>query len=284
MSVSTLDASGTLYIVPTPIGNLSDITFRAVEVLKAVDVIAAEDTRHSARLMQHLAVATPMISLHEHNEAQRCEKFIERLKLGESIALISDAGTPLISDPGYILVNACRKANVAVVALPGPCAFITAASGAGMPTDNLCFRGFLPVKQKAKNDVLASLIGSAQTTVFYEAPRRIAATLHDIQAVLGESRQIAVIKEISKTFEHYEVGSAEQCISWLRVDAAHEKGEFVVIIGPDIQDNASIPQDAKNLLLSLIAELPLKKAAAIVAEHYSIKKNELYQLGLSFKK
>jgi len=284
VSVSSPAVSGTLYIVPTPIGNLDDITQRALHVLRDVDVIAAEDTRHSGILLQHFTISTPLISVHEHNESQRAHGLLKRLAEGESIALISDAGTPLISDPGYVLVNECRSAGFNVTALPGPCAFVTALSGAGLPTDSFSFNGFLPVKQKARLNALSALQGSEQTTVFYEAPRRILTTLNDISEQLGDTRKVAIAKEITKTFEHYEVGTASSCIAWLQEDVARQKGEFVVLIGPDTADKSAMPHDAISLLKTLADVLPLKKAAAIVAEHYGLKKNALYQHGLEWQK
>ncbi|MFC3092642.1 16S rRNA (cytidine(1402)-2'-O)-methyltransferase [Alteromonas sediminis] len=282
MSVSSPAAAGILYIVPTPIGNLEDITQRALSVLRNVNVIAAEDTRHSGVLLQHFAINTALVSVHEHNESQRAHGLIKRLLEGENIALISDAGTPLISDPGYVLVNECRSAGITVTALPGPCAFVTALSGAGLPTDKVSFCGFLPVKHKARLSVLSSVEQSTHTTAFYEAPRRIITTLQDIADTLGPHRQVAIAKEITKAFEHYEVGTALSCIEWLEADSARQKGEFVVLIGPDTRSNTEIPPEALKLLRTLSEVLPLKKAAAIVAEHYELKKNALYQKGLEW--
>ncbi|MBO1256362.1 16S rRNA (cytidine(1402)-2'-O)-methyltransferase [Alteromonas sp. 5E99-2] len=283
MSLPADATTGTLYIVPTPIGNLKDITLRAVDTLKSVDLIAAEDTRHSGVLMQHLGVSTPLLSVHEHNEASRASMLIGKLQEGQNIALVSDAGTPLISDPGYTLVNACREAGVLVSALPGPSALITALSGAGLPTDSFSFRGFLPVKEQAKKAAITALLDAFETQVFYEAPRRILNTLAVIQETLGDDRKIAIVKELTKTFEHYQLGSAASCIEWLNADPLRQKGEFVILISPaDKQDNA-LPAEALQLLNVLQTELPLKKAAGIVAAHYGLKKNQLYQIGLESK-
>lgn len=283
MSVTAEGLSGTLYIVPTPIGNLKDITLRAIDILYEVDLIAAEDTRHSATLMQHLNIATPLISVHEHNEAQRAQVIIGKLFKGESIALISDAGTPLISDPGYTLVNECRKVGLKVVALPGPSALITALSGAGLPTDKFSFLGFLPVKQQAKKDLLASVINAVGTCVFYEAPRRVVATLAMMNEVYGDSRRVAIVKELTKAFEAYQIGTASSCLDWLLEDPLRQKGEFVLLVGPPQQNKSDLPQEAVALLALLVSEMPLKKAAGIVADHYGLKKNALYQLGLTLK-
>ena len=273
----------TLFIVPTPIGNLDDISARAIEVLNSVDWIAAEDTRHSAKLLQHFSIPTRTLSLHDHNEDKRTAMLCHRLKDGESVALISDAGTPLISDPGFILVRKCREEGIPVIALPGPCAAITALSASGLPTDRFIFEGFLPVKAQAKDNLLSQLKGRTCTSVFYEAPRRIVSTVSDIARVLG-NRHIVIAKEISKTFETYVSGTADDVMAYLHADAAHQKGELVVMISPAQVDLTAIPPEAMALLERLCEHMPLKKAAAVVAEHYQLKKNALYQAGLGIKK
>lgn len=275
--------TGILYIVPTPIGNLDDITKRAVDVLHNVDWIAAEDTRHSGKLLQHLGVNTRTLSLHEHNEAKRTQMLCQKLASGESIALISDAGTPLISDPGYVLVSQCRALGLQVTALPGPCAAITALSAAGLATDKFKFEGFLPVKQQALSQALGELKGRSYTSVFYEAPRRVLATIETIRAELGSERHVVLAKELTKTFEHYVSGTADDVIAWLTAEPAHQKGEFVLMIAGEQLEETGIPLEAMNLLSALAEELPLKKAAAIVAKHYDLKKNALYQAGLEQK-
>ena len=275
--------SGTLFIVATPIGNLEDITHRALRILAEVDLIAAEDTRHSQRLLQHYDISTRLTSLHDHNESQRAIQLIEKLKLGQNIALISDAGTPLISDPGYSLVSQCREAGVKVVPLPGPCAAITALCAAGLATDRFKFEGFLPVKAVAKQQALQRLLTETSTSVFYESPRRVADTVRQIVAELGENRQMVVAKELTKTFETFYSGNAQACLIWLEADANHQRGEFVLIIAGEKQDQTEVSVDALNLLKLLMKELPLKKAAAVTAEHYHLKKNHLYQLGLELK-
>ena len=275
--------SGTLFIVATPIGNLEDITLRALRILAEVDLIAAEDTLHSLRLLQHYDISTRLTSLHDHNESQRAKQLIEKLKLGENLALISDAGTPLISDPGYGLVSQCRDAGVNVVPLPGPCAAITALCAAGLATDRFKFEGFLPVKAVAKQQALQRLLIETSTSVFYESPRRVADTVRQIVAELGEDRQMVVAKELTKTFETFFSGSAQACLSWLEADANHQRGEFVLMIAGEIEDQTDVSADALNLLKLLMKELPLKKAAAVTAEQYNLKKNHLYQLGLELK-
>lgn len=272
-------ASATLFIVPTPIGNLDDMTPRAVEVLSQVDWIAAEDTRHSARLLQHFSIPTRTLSLHEHNEDKRTAMLCERLKSGESVALISDAGTPLISDPGFVLVRRCREEGINISALPGPCAAITALSASGLPTDRFIFEGFLPVKSLARDNLLTQLKERECTSVFYEAPRRILDTVNDIQRILGD-RHIVIAKEISKAFETYVSGTPQVVIDYLESDATHQKGEFVVMVSPATLNSSEIPPEAMALLNALCEYLPLKKAAAVVAKHYDLKKNALYQAGL----
>lgn len=265
-----------LYIVPTPIGNLDDITLRAIETLNTVDLVACEDTRHSSKLLQHFNISTDKISLHQHNESQRSAYLVALLKQGKSIALISDAGTPLINDPGYELVNLCRQSGICVTALPGPCAFVTALSSSGFPTDKLCFAGFFPLKQQARLQALEEIANTSTTYVFYEAPRRILATMQLI-AEHYPTMQAMIAKELTKTHENYIGTNAGEIVSWLSEDAAHQKGEFVLILRtPRSASSEDIPADAMALLKLLAAELPKKTAAKVVAEHYSLNKKSLY--------
>ena len=268
-----------LYIVPTPIGNLSDITLRAIEVLKSVDCIAAEDTRHSGVLLQHLDVKVPMLALHDHNEQQRAGLLIQRIQQGQSIALISDAGTPLISDPGYHLVKACRDAGVKVVPLPGPCAAITALSAAGLPTDRFVFEGFLPAKEKGKEDRLQALADETRTMVFYESPRRVIDTLTAMLQVFGD-RQIVTARELTKTFETIHALPLSAMIPWLQEDDNRTRGEFVLMVAGKAENSDDIPAEVQRTLTLLMKDLPLKKAAALTAEIYGVKKNALYAWGL----
>ena len=242
--------TGTLFIVATPIGHLDDITLRAISILNQVDIVAAEDTRHSQKLLQHYDIKTRMTSLHDHNESQRAKQLIEHLLKGSNVALISDAGTPLISDPGYSLVNQCRQA--------------------GMATDQFRFNGFLPVKQMAKQQALALLKAEIATSVFYESPRRIVNTLEAVIAVLGPERKVVIAKEITKAFETFYADTAENALAWLLDDPNHQRGEFVLMVAGVKIDGEDLPQEALSLLESLIKELPLKKAAAITAEHYLV--------------
>jgi len=272
--------SGCLYIVPTPIGNLSDITLRAIEVLKQVDLVAAEDTRHSAILLNHLNIQVPLLALHDHNEQQRAELLLTRLGQGQSIALVSDAGTPLISDPGYHLVTRCREAGVKVVPLPGPCAAITALSAAGLPTDRFAFEGFLPAKEKARDDKLTALLEEQRTLVFYESPRRLLDSVAAIARILGE-RQVVVARELTKTFESFQGLPASEMLAWLQEDPNRSRGEIVLMVAGAIPDPEALPVEALRTLTLLQAELPLKRAAALTAEIHGVKKNALYKWALA---
>lgn len=273
----------TLYIVATPIGNLDDITLRAINTLKQVDLIAAEDTRHSGLLLQHLGIKAKLFALHDHNEQEKSQLLIEKLKSGLSIALISDAGTPLINDPGYHLVKACRENNINVVPIPGACAAIAALSVAGLPSDRFSYEGFLPAKTKARQDYLTTLIDEPRTMIFYESTHRLLDTLHDMQTIWGSDRQIVLAKELTKTWETIVHFSIKDLIEWLGEDSNRQKGEFVLIAEGMNKTDDVIDAKAINTLKLLLNELPLKKAAAITAEIYGLKKNQLYQLGLTFQ-
>ena len=269
-----------LYIVATPIGNISDITYRAIEVLQQVDLIAAEDTRHSGKLLSHYQISKPTFPLHDHNERQRGKVLVEKIQAGQSVALISDAGTPLISDPGYHLVNECREAGVDVVPIPGASAAITALSAAGLPTDRFSFEGFLPAKEKGKQDKLKSLMEETRTMVFYEAPRRIQDTVQQIINILGGERKLVIARELTKTFESFYSLPAGEMLDFLNQDPNHCRGEFVLMVAGAQKDDKSIPQVALNTLTLLKEQLPLKKAAALTAQIHDQKKNELYKWGL----
>lgn len=271
----------TLYIVATPIGNLDDITLRAIDTLKRVDLIAAEDTRHSGLLLQHLGIKAKLFSLHDHNEQEKAHVLIEKLQSGLSIALVSDAGTPLINDPGYHLVKACRENDIKVVPIPGACAAIAALSVAGLPSDKFIYEGFLPAKSKARQDSLASLITEPRTMIFYESTHRILETLKDMQTIFGADKQIVLAKELTKTWETIVSFPVNELIDWLNQDASRQKGEFVLIVAGYTESNKDIDPKAINTLKLLQKELPLKKAAAITAEIYGLKKNQLYQIGLN---
>jgi len=269
-----------LYIVATPIGNFSDITYRAIETLQQVDLVAAEDTRHSGKLLSHYQIKKPMFPLHDHNERERGKVLIEKIKSGLSVALISDAGTPLISDPGYHLVNECRAAGVDIVPIPGPSAVITALSAAGLPTDRFSFEGFLPAKEKGKQDKLMALMEETRTMVFYESPRRIQDTVQQIVNILGSERKLVIARELTKTFESFYALTAGEMVDFLNLDSNHCRGEFVLMVAGAQKEEGSIPQVALNTLALLKEELPLKKAAALAAQIHDQKKNDLYKWGL----
>ena len=279
--------SGTLYVVATPIGNLQDITYRAVKVLQAVDKIAVEDTRHSKRLLVHLGICKPLISLHEHNEQGKSCKIISYLEAGESIALISDAGTPLISDPGYRIVVQAHAKNILVSPIPGPSAVICALSGSGLPTDSFIFEGFVPKKKQVKINYLQKLSKESRTMVFYESPHRIVETLEVMQSVFGENRSMALARELTKAFETILSGTLLEILSLVKADSNQQKGEMVLIVGGaktcnlndkhhDIVQN--ITPDVYNLLSALVAELPKKQAASIASKITGLNKKELYKV------
>ncbi|MGE4594475.1 MAG: 16S rRNA (cytidine(1402)-2'-O)-methyltransferase [Gammaproteobacteria bacterium] len=269
---------GTLFIVATPIGNLDDITFRAVSVLKSVDFILAEDTRHSKKLLSHFDISTPLRAFHDHNEREKTQSVIDEINAGKSIALISDAGTPLISDPGYVLVSEAKKAGLKVVPLPGPSALITALSGAGLASDNFTFFGFLPNKQTARVKVLQGLVSRTETNIFYESPKRILATMSDMLSVLGENREVCLAKELTKAFETINTGTIPSLIEYLTVDTSHQKGEFVILIsGADKTDSSAAEAELDTLLPILCAEMGASKAAKLAAKITGIDKKHCYQ-------
>lgn len=278
----TVSAEGaTLYIVPTPIGNLGDITQRALDVLAQVDVIAAEDTRHTGKLLAHFNIQTKTFALHDHNEQHKAQALVNKLLSGQSIALVSDAGTPLISDPGYHLVNQCRQAGVKVVPLPGACAVITALSASGLPSDRFSFEGFLPAKSKGRKDKFLEIAKVERTCIFYESPHRINESLQDMLEILGPDRQVVLARELTKTFETIQGLPLGQLIEWINQDENRKRGEMVLLIhGVREESNQALPEEALRSLAILSKELPLKKAAALAAEIYKVKKNALYKWGL----
>ena len=274
-------ATETLYIVATPIGNLNDITLRAIEVLKQVDVIAAEDTRHSKKLLDHYGVDTRLMSVHDHNEEAKIESIKALLSDGQSVALISDAGTPLISDPGFRLVRQLRADGFQVVAIPGPCAAIAALSVAGLPTDRFLFEGFLPAKQQARRAQLELLANESATLVFYESPKRIEACLQDVVAVLGADRWVSVAKEITKAFETVKTAPASEVLAWLQEADAHRRGEFVLLLaGRPAEAAAVIDANVMRAVELARDQMPLKKACALVSEITGVSKNALYSAAL----
>ncbi|MCJ2375928.1 16S rRNA (cytidine(1402)-2'-O)-methyltransferase [Vibrio sp. ZSDZ34] len=271
----------TLFIVPTPIGNLGDITQRALEILNSVDIIAAEDTRHTGKLLSHFNIQTRTFALHDHNEQQKAQVLVEKLLAGESIALVSDAGTPLISDPGYHLVSQCRQAGVKVVPLPGACAVITALSASGLPSDRFSFEGFLPAKSKGRKDKYLEIAKVERTCIFYESPHRISESLADMLEVLGPEREVVLARELTKTFETIQGLPLAELIEWIEEDPNRKRGEMVLLIhGHREPASETLPDEATRTLTILTKELPLKKAAAMTAEIFNLKKNALYKWGL----
>lgn len=275
---------GILYVVATSIGNLGDITLRAIETLKFVDAIAAEDTRHTSGLLSHFGISKQLIAVHQHNEMQSAEKLLLQLKNGDNIALVTDAGTPGISDPGAIVVKAARMAGIKVVPIAGACAVIAALSASGITQNGFYFHGFLPSSGAARRKVLEQLKTQLVTIVLYEAPHRIIECVEDIAKVLGENRQITFCRELTKTFETIYSCPAGRAGAWLQADANQQRGEFVLLIeaAPVIEEQ-EIGDEAQRVLKCLLAELPLKQAAKLAAEITNEKKNALYELALTLK-
>lgn len=274
---------GTLFIVATPIGNLGDMSPRAVEVLGAVHRVAAEDTRHSRPLLAHFGIATPMLAYHEHNEAEQSVRLLELLQAGHDIALISDAGTPLINDPGFRLVRAAREAGIAVVPVPGPSALVAALSVAGLPVDRFVFEGFLPAKQAARRRRLAELVGEPRTLVFYESTHRIVDSIADLAEVFGGVREAAIARELTKRFETVRAGSLGELQQWLGGDPDQRRGEFVILVRGAPQTAGSESLDVDRLLRELLAELGVKRAAAVAGRVTGLPKKQLYQRALALR-
>lgn len=271
-----------LYLVATPIGNLGDISQRAIEILQAVDVIAAEDTRHSQKLLNHLGINNTLLACHEHNEQQVLPKILDRLQRGQSVALISDAGTPLISDPGYRLVAQAHQHDIKVVPVPGACAAIAALSAAGLPTDRFVFEGFLPAKQQARLKALQQLSRETRTLVIYESCHRIVACLRDMCEVFGGERRLSFIRELTKTFETVKQSTLEQCLAWVQQDANQQRGEIVLVLaGAEVTTTSD--EDLSSLLALLLSELPVKPTAALAAKITGRHKNECYKIALEIK-
>lgn len=274
------DQHGILYVVATPIGNLGDLSSRAREVLASVDLIAAEDTRRTRQLLTHFGLSTPVRSFHEHNEAQRVPGLIERLERGDRIALVSEAGTPLISDPGYRLVRAAAEAEVQVSPVPGPCAAIAALSVAGLPTDRFLFAGFLPARPVARRGRLEALAGEASTVVIYEAPHRIAATLRELVDVFSEDRRAILARELTKRHETLYHGTLGELGARVCADPDAQRGECVLVIGG--AESAPPPEnELERILRLLLPELSLKKAVEIVVEITGAKRNQVYECAVS---
>jgi 16S rRNA (cytidine1402-2'-O)-methyltransferase len=272
-------------VVATPIGNLGDFSARAQETLQACQWIAAEDTRHTGVLLKRFGIETPQLSLHDHNEGARSIEIIARLQKGDSVALVSDAGTPAISDPGFELVRAAAAAGIEIIAIPGPCAAIAALSIAGLPTDRFCFEGFLPARAAARRERLAALAGETRTLVLYESPHRIVEVLEDCAVSFGESRNATVVREATKLHETAYRGSLQQLLATAQADADFARGEIVLLIAgaPHADADGGRDESLDKTLRVLLTELPLKQAAALAAQLTGARDNEAYKRALQLK-
>lgn len=274
-----IEREGILYIVATPIGNMDDMGLRAIETLKSVDLIAAEDTRHSKLLLSRYEIDTRAVAYHDHSDDAVAMKHIAFLKQGSSLALISDAGTPLISDPGFKLVRLARQHGVQVMPVPGPSALIAALSVSGLPTDRFCYEGFLPAKSGGREQKLLNLVDEERTMVFYESPHRIQATVASLASVFGPERKLFVGRELTKKFETHFFGSLAESIEWLDSDANNQKGEFVLALAgcpsPELSDKKH--ELAVTIAQKLLEDVSLKRAAALASDITGARKNQLYQ-------
>ena len=276
------EESPALYVVPTPLGNLSDMTPRGIEVLRQVGWIACEDTRHSAPLLRHFGIEARLLAAHEHNEESAAQQIVSRLNAGESVALISDAGTPAVSDPGARIVARVREAGYRIVPLPGPCAAITALSASGFTESHFLFYGFLPAKAKQREDALRELAALPYTLVFYEAPHRVVDTVDALLAIFGTARTLVLARELTKLFETIHACPLGEAPEWLREDTNRQRGEFVLMVSgaPPSADEG----DAERVLQLLLDEgLPVKQAARLAHEITGVAKNTLYDLALRLK-
>jgi 16S rRNA (cytidine1402-2'-O)-methyltransferase len=271
------DAAGKLWVVATPIGNLADLSARAREVLGAVDLIAAEDTRHSAALLQHFGIATRSVALHEHNEREKSDELVQRMRGGTQVALISDAGTPLVSDPGFRLVRAAREAGIAVAPVPGACAAIAALSVAGLPSDRFVFEGFLPAKATARRAHLQALVAEARTLIFHESSHRIAECLRDCADVFGGGRRAVLARELTKVYETILDGTLAELVERVDADADQQRGEFVLLVaGADGDADAAKLAAGRRVFDILRRELPPSRAAKLAAEISGASRKMLY--------
>ena len=276
---------GELYLVATPIGNMKDMSPRAVDTLNEVDLVAAEDKRRSSRLFSYFNIKTPMISYHDHNEDKQIQKIIDLLSCGKSVALVSDAGTPLISDPGYRLVRTAKNIGLKVSTIPGPCALIAAISASGLPSDRFIFEGFLPAKSSARIAKIQSISSELRTIIFYEAPHRILEALEDMLVVINPLRQIFLARELTKTYETFLSGTLIEVLELIRADINQQKGEIVLVLaGRDPSEGNPDTNESDRILSILLEELPLKQAASLVAKITGGQKNIFYKLALSLKK
>lgn len=275
--------SAQLFVVATPIGHLDDMTYRAVQVLKSVSLIAAEDTRQSAPLLKHYNITTPLTAVHDHNEDHKINSMIEKLQNGENIALISDAGTPLISDPGFRLVRAAQQAGIRVTPIPGACAAIAALSSVGLPSDRFLFVGFLPSKASQRQGQLEQLKNHSETLILYEAPHRIVSCLTDIQEIFGADRRIGFAREITKTFETIVQKPVGELLEWVKADHHQQKGEMVLVIAGNPNEADLEQQKVDQLLTRLLEDLSIKSASQLAADLTGLKKKALYQRALELQ-
>jgi 16S rRNA (cytidine1402-2'-O)-methyltransferase len=273
--------TGVLYVVATPIGNLADITLRALEILKSVDLIAAEDTRHSQILLNHYGIHKPLISLHQHNEQQRISELLPKLRAGQKIALISDAGTPLISDPGAGIVRTLHQEKIPVVPIPGPCAAVSALAVSGLSADRFLFEGFLPTQESKRKQRLAELVGDSRTIVFYESPHRMEDLLRQLMEIFGEERMATLVREMTKNFETIRQDTLKNLRDLLQKDPNQRKGEFVLTVegAPEHKKEAD-ESEWRRILGILLAELPLKQAVSLTVQITHAKRNRIYELAL----
>ncbi|WP_423854241.1 16S rRNA (cytidine(1402)-2'-O)-methyltransferase [Acinetobacter guillouiae] len=274
--------SAQLFVVATPIGHLDDMTFRSIEVLKSVSIIAAEDTRQSAQLLKHYNISTPLTACHDHNESNKIDILIEKLKSGQNIALVSDAGTPLISDPGFKLVRAAQENGIRVIPVPGACAAIAALSAVGLPSDRFSFEGFLSSKQSQRLIQLEKLKHESQTMIIYEAPHRILDSVKDMADVFGADRPVGFAREITKTFETIKKMTLSELVTFIENDRNQQKGEIVLVIGgaPDAKDQDVEQEKLDQLLNRLLQDLSVKAASQLAADLTGIKKKIAYQRAL----
>ncbi len=273
--------TGVLYVVATPIGNLEDMTFRAVRILKEVDLIAAEDTRHSRTLLDHYAIRTPLISYHEHNEAQRAAQLLEKLQDGQSLALISDAGTPCVADPGYRLISRCRAAGIEVVAAPGASALVAALSISGLPTDSFCFVGFVPAKMQARRQFFAEQKGRSQTVACYETPHRLLKSLADLKAICGAQKKLVVARELTKKHEEVFSGTVTAAQEYFSQGAV--RGELVLLLAPE---EPSLPEGSVRDALQRLREetdLSWKEIVKQIAREYGMPGSDVYRESLALR-
>lgn len=269
-----------LYVVATPIGHLDDISMRALQVLREVALIAAEDTRQSMQLLKHFNINTPLTACHDHNESLKTEAILQQIQAGESVALISDAGTPLISDPGYRLVSAAQQAGIRVTPIPGACAAVAALSAVGLPSDRFTFIGFLPAKALARLKALQDLQHRQETLIFYEAPHRVLDTLQAMNEVFGATRQVGFAREITKTFETIVKKPLHDLINWVSHDLNQQKGEIVLVVS-GASEPIPVDQDIDSLLKRLLQDLSVKSATQLAAELTGMKKKLVYQKALA---